>query len=129
MKHLHKSGNHHWFETGLEKQIEGDELQKYSQFDSIDSTEFNLDHTPLVGTSTPTQVTHKVPKWATQVLKEVKSRERNTKCTRSSRLGPMSFYLATNVTNDSSTFIETIEHEGWRKKMDNGYEIVIKNFT
>ena len=50
---------------GLEKQMEGDELQKYSQVDLIDTTEFNLDHTPLVGTSTSTWVAQKAPKWET----------------------------------------------------------------
>jgi hypothetical protein len=70
-----------------------------------------------------------IPKWETQVLKEVNRDEKDKMGMRIYIMGQRNFSLATNATTKTSTFVEVVKDEKWRKAMGNEYVAMIKNLT
>ena len=72
---------------------------------------------------------HQFPKWAIQLLKDVRPNEQNKTGTRGSQRNEGNFSLIENDFTESSTYREAIKHKEWQQDMVNEYQEVQDNNT
>jgi hypothetical protein len=66
------------------------------------------------GNSNPQTSEHQLPKWAVQLLKDVRHDEQNKTGTRGSHNNEGNFVLAANDFTEPSTYKEAVKHKEWK---------------
>jgi hypothetical protein len=81
------------------------------------------------GNSDPQTSEHQLPKWAVQLLKDVRPDEQNKTGTRGSHNNEGNFALVANDFTEPSTYKEAVKHKEWKQAMVEEYQEVIDNNT
>jgi hypothetical protein len=81
------------------------------------------------GNSDPQTSEHQLPKWAVQLLKDVRPNEQNKTGTRGSHNNEGNFALVENDFIEPSTYKEAVKHKEWQQAMVEEYQAVIDNNT
>ena len=72
---------------------------------------------------------HQLPKWAVQLLKDVRPDEQNKTGTRRAHRSEGNFVLIANDFTEPSTYKEAVKHKEWQQAMVEEYKAVIDNNT
>eukprot|EP00253_Pinus_taeda_P021484 PITA_21484 len=72
---------------------------------------------------------HQLPKWAVQLLKDVKPDEQNKTGTRRAHISEGNFTLIAKDFTEPSTYKEAVKHKEWQQAMVEEYQAVIDNNT
>eukprot|EP00253_Pinus_taeda_P002251 PITA_02251 len=72
---------------------------------------------------------HQLPKWAVQLLKDVKPDEQNKTGTKRAHRSEGNFAMLANDFTEPSTYKEAVKHKEWQQAMVEEYQAVIVNNT